>query len=61
MLQDCLNCGNPISDYPCKFCGYKLSIPDKCARFQMGRCITTKKLCPNPKNYINCKVFDQGN
>ena len=23
MLQDCIKCGNPISVYTCKHCGYK--------------------------------------
>lgn len=58
-METCINCGNPISCYPCKFCGYKLSIPDYCPRFDHGRCKSTKKLCPDKRNYMNCEVFDE--
>lgn len=59
MLEYCVNCGNPISTYPCKFCGYKMEISDACPRCDHGRCLTTKKLCPNKRDYINCEVFDE--
>lgn len=57
-LERCLYCGHLISTYPCKECGYEPAIPDVCPRFNCGRCMTTKKLCPDKKGYMNCKVFD---
>lgn len=58
-MEKCINCGNIISTYPCKFCGYETVVPDVCPRFQMGRCMTTKKLCKDKKGYMNCEVFDE--
>lgn len=60
MIQRCLNCGKTITTYPCKFCKYELAIPDVCPRFQYGKCMTTKRLCPNKSNYMNCEVMDEG-
>lgn len=57
-MEVCIYCGKPISAYPCKFCGYKLSVSEDCPRFKMGHCLTTRKLCPNKKDYMNCEVFD---
>lgn len=57
MLEKCINCGNPISAYPCKFCGAGLAIEDECPRYKSGRCVTSKKLCPNKRNYLNCNVL----
>ena len=57
MLENCINCGEPISSYPCKFCGASPIIDDVCPRFKSGLCVTTKKLCPNKFDYFNCKVI----
>lgn len=61
MLERCINCGNPISAYPCKFCGASPAIPDVCPRYKNGLCITSKKLCPNKRGYYECKVILEGN
>lgn len=60
MSETCLYCGKPISTYPCKFCGYHLSIPDVCPYFQYGKCDISKKLCPDRSGYMNCKVMNKG-
>lgn len=59
MIERCPYCGFLVSAFPCKECGYEPVVPDECPRFRKGLCISTKKLCPNKRNYMNCEVFDE--
>lgn len=57
MIEKCICCGEPISAYPCKFCGYKKMIDDTCPNYQTGICQINKRLCSNKRDYFNCRVL----
>lgn len=61
MIEECINCGKPISGYPCKFCGAGLMIDDVCPRLRGALCMKTKKVCLYPRDYINCEILRKEN
>lgn len=57
MIEKCVCCGNPISAYPCKFCGYITLIDDSCPYYKTGVCQISKKICSQKRNYFNCPTL----
>lgn len=57
MLEKCVACGKPISDYPCKFCGYVPKIKYECPRLNGAICSITKKACGKRGDYLNCDTL----
>lgn len=58
MIISCVNCGSPISTYPCKFCGMQRDIiEDLCPRLNGVLCQHTRKVCTKKADYINCDIL----
>ena len=58
MVEQCINCGRPISAYPCKFCGQSPAIDDECPWKNGCICQATRKVCPHKgSQYFNCKTL----
>lgn len=58
MVMKCICCGEPISAYPCKWCGNSPAIIDECPWKKGAICQETRKICPNKgEQYFNCKTF----
>lgn len=61
MVEKCICCGQPISAYPCKFCGQSPAISDECPWKQGTLCLETKRTCPRRGGqYFNCEVLRRG-
>ena len=56
-MERCINCFNPISTYPCKYCGAGTVIDDICPRLKGATCVVNKKICKNPREWMNCGVL----
>lgn len=58
MIMKCIKCHNPISAYPCKFCGLQADpIKDECPRKKGVNCAHTGKMCHKGIDYNNCEVL----